>query len=408
MKYFGTDGIRGIYGEKLTENLAFNAGLAASRLFEICFVGTDTRPSGEPLAAALVSGLRSGGCKVKKVGILPTPALSLLSGKYGAGGIAVTASHNPPEYNGLKFFYKGYKLTSTCESIIEDNIDCPPAHIGGGSVGNYDGRSEYIDYLLDTAKSDLSGRKIAIDCSHGAASVVAKEVFERCGASVTALACDLDGEKINCGVGALHPENVLGTAPLCFAFDGDADRLAVTDNGVVDGDSLIHNLTCLLRPSGVVGTVMNNLALEVELRRLNIPFVRTAVGDKHISEAMRLYGYELGGEQSGHFIVSPATSGDALLSALLLGRLDELRRLELVPQREASVISDRRILEDERFTEEVKECRKKLLSGRLVVRMSGTEPKIRFMAEGENERTLEEVIERLSETTVSINKEFDL
>ncbi len=407
MKYFGTDGIRGIYGEELNRQLAYNVGLAASDLFDVCFVATDTRPSGEELASALISGLKGGGCAVRKVGILPTPAVAFLSGKYKSGGIIVTASHNPPSYNGLKLFYKGYKLSSGCESLIEYEIDCPPAHLGGGVESEFDGRNEYIEYLLGYA-SDLSGKHIAIDCAHGATFGVAKDVFLRCGAKVTALCCDGDGAKINCGVGALYPQNALGAAPMCFSFDGDGDRLAVCDSSVVDGDSVLYNLALMLSPSGVVGTVMNNTSLERELDKMNIPFIRTAVGDRHIGEAMRIHGYELGGEQSGHYIISPATSGDALLSALMVSRMDEIKRLDLVPCIERSVLSSGKVFSDERMNKAICEGKKMLSDGRLVVRMSGTEPKIRLMAQGENKGKLGIVIDELERTILSLNKEYGI
>lgn len=407
MKYFGTDGIRGIYKDELSEQLAYNAGLAASSLFDVCFVATDTRPSGEALSQALISGLRGGGCAVRRLGILPTPAVAFLSGKYGTGGIAITASHNPPSYNGLKFFYKGYKLSTGCESMLEDEIDCPPAHIGGGAKSDYDGRSEYIEHLL-TMASDLGGRHIAVDCAHGATFSVAQEVFERCGARVTAICCDDKGEQINCGVGALYPQHALGAAPLCFSFDGDGDRLAVCDSSVVDGDSVLYNLALMLSPSGVVGTVMNNMALEQALGKMNVPFIRTAVGDRYIGDAMRIHGYELGGEQSGHYIISPATSGDALLSALMVAKMDEIKRLDLIPCVEASIASSKQVFSDERFTSVVCECKKSLSKGRLVVRMSGTEPKIRLMAQGEEESKLSLAIGMLSETIISLNKEYGL
>lgn len=407
MKYFGTDGIRGIYGRELTEQLAYNAGLSASSLFDVCFVATDTRPSGEALSAALISGLKGGGCAVRKVGILPTPAVAFLSGKYKTGGIAVTASHNPPNYNGLKFFYKGYKLSTGCESMLEDEIDCPPAHVGGGMESEFDGRSEYIEHLLSFAP-DLGGKQIAVDCAHGATFGVAEEVFSRCGANVTAYNSDNRGIYINCGVGALHPEFVLGKAPLCFSFDGDGDRLAVCDDSVADGDSVLYNLALMLSPSGVVGTVMNNLALETALAALNVPFIRTAVGDRHISEAMRIHGFELGGEQSGHYIISPATSGDALLSALYVSKLSEIRRLDLVPCIERSIVSSKSVYSDARFSKMVCECKRSLCGGRLVVRMSGTEPKIRLMAQGDDEGKSASVIDALQNEILSLNKEYGI
>ncbi|MCH5164323.1 MAG: phosphoglucosamine mutase [Clostridiales bacterium] len=409
MKYFGTDGIRGVYGENLTDQLAYRAGLAASQFFSDCFVGMDTRSSGDALVAALSAGLMQGGCNVKIVGTVPTPAISFLAAKHNAGGIMVSASHNPPEYNGLKFFSsKGYKLTAFFESSIEEYIDKPPARVGGGKIISYkEGRDEYISWLIGMA-GDLSGKEIALDCAYGAAISVAEEVFTRCGANVKLYAAERDGDRINCGVGALYPEHIESkTTGLGFAFDGDADRLAVTCDGILDGDSVLYNLSLLLSPHGVAGTIMNNIALENELKRKGIEFIRTAVGDKNISEAMRRHRFTLGGEQSGHYIISPSVSGDALFASLMLSKMDDFVRLKLVPQKAASVEASPKVLYCEKFVRAKEECEKRLLGiGRLVVRMSGTEPKIRLMAECEDENLLSEIIDSLSETINICNKEL--
>ena len=409
MKYFGTDGIRGVYGENLTDRLAYRAGLAASQFFGDCFVGMDTRSSGEALVAALAAGLMQGGCNVKIVGIVPTPCISFLAARHGVGGIMVSASHNPPEYNGLKFFSsKGYKLTAFFESSIEEYIDKPPARVGGGNIIAYkEGRDEYINWLVGVI-GDLSGKEISLDCAHGAAITVAEEAFARCGANVKLYAAEKDGSKINCGVGALHPEHIASkTTGLGFAFDGDADRLAVTNGGILDGDSVLYNLSLLLSPRGVAGTVMNNIALENELKRKGVEFIRTAVGDKNISEAMRRHGFTLGGEQSGHYIISPSVSGDALFAALMLSKMDEFMRLKLVPQKVVSIESAPEVLSCAKFVRSREECEKRLLGiGRLVVRMSGTEPKIRLMAECEDVNLLNEIIGSLSETISICNKEL--
>lgn len=400
MKYFGTDGIRGIYGKNLTERLAYRAALGATQyLGGECFVAMDTRVSGEALCTAVVSGLTQGGCNVKFLGVLPTPAVSFLAAKYGAGGIMISASHNPPEYNGLKFFTpKGYKFSSYHESAVEEFIDHPPARIGGGTVTDYEqGKEEYIDYVTKNA-GDLSGKEVTLDCAFGAAACVAEEAFSRCGAKVRVLSGQCDGTKINCDVGALHPGFIAKYAQgLGFAFDGDADRLAVASGGEVDGDSVLYNLSILLNPVGVVGTILNNTALECALKERGISFIRTAVGDKNIGDAMRRYGFTLGGEQSGHFIISPSVSGDALKAALLLSGLNDIVRLRLVPQKGLSIRADKKILSDAKFIKIKEQCEKRIGDGRIVVRMSGTEPKIRLMAESKNEQLADEVISTLAQ-----------
>ncbi len=407
MKYFGTDGIRGIYGRDLTERLAYRAGLAASRFFVKCFVGTDTRTSGESLAAAVAEGLAQGGCDAMLTGVIPTPAVSFLAEKHGAGGIVVSASHNPPCYNGLKFFSPaGYKLTAYVESSIEECIDKPPPRVGGGSITVYNsGRDEYVSHLVGLCK--IERRRIALDCAYGAAATVARDVFEGCGASVEMYADSLDGEKINCGVGALYPQFVVERAAgkLGFSFDGDADRVVAVDGEVLDGDSTLFNLALILAPKGVVGTIMNNMALERALAERGIPFIRTAVGDKHIGEAMRRHRFSLGGEQSGHYIISPAVSGDGLFAALVLASRGNFERLDLVPQVEISVPASASVLTDPRFVAAKTSCEASL-HGRLIVRMSGTEPKIRIMAESENESMLHSVTDKLLDTILSIEKEI--
>ncbi len=407
MKYFGTDGIRGIYGETLTEELAFSAGLAAARFMGgDCFVGMDTRVSGEALLCAVTEGLIMGGCNVKNVGVVPTPAISFLAAKYDCGGIMVSASHNPPEYNGLKFFSPGgFKFTSRLESEVEKYIGSS-LDVGGGRKEDYkSGKEEYIEWV--TQGVDLGGREIALDCAYGAACAVAGEAFSRCGARVKLLASSYDGSRINCGVGALHPEFIQNAdCELGFSFDGDGDRLVAKSGEILDGDSLLFNLALLCKPRGVVGTIMNNMALETELRRRGVGFVRTAVGDKNISEAMRINKFTLGGEQSGHYIISPSVSGDALYAAMKLSQIERFIRLELVPQRAASIEAEPSVMFCPKFVKAKEACEKRLIGkGRLVVRMSGTEPKIRLMAECKDEKLLGEIITILSETINLCNKE---
>ncbi|MBE5730745.1 MAG: phosphoglucosamine mutase, partial [Clostridiales bacterium] len=220
-----------------------------------------------------------------------------------------------------------------------------------------------------------------------------------CGAKVRAVNDTPEGDKINCGVGALHPSFVASiTDGLGFAFDGDADRLAVTCGGEVDGDSVLYNLALTTKPRGVVGTVMNNGALERAFEGLGISFVRTAVGDKHISEEMVRQGFTLGGEQSGHYIISPAVSGDGILTALRLSTIEEFERLCLIPQRLESVSVSTSVLSSPRFLQAKAECEAAIGGGRLIIRPSGTEAKIRVMAEGEDGDLLDRIVDLLTAT----------
>ncbi|MBR2970203.1 MAG: phosphoglucosamine mutase [Clostridia bacterium] len=410
MKYFGTDGIRGVYGEKMTEALAYNAGLGFALAFGgDVIVGTDTRTSGEALSGAVISGLLRGGCRVKRVGIVPSPCVSFLAAKHRCGGIMVSASHNPPCYNGLKFFGgNGCKLTAEDEAQVEYFMDHPIMARGYGSQFEFgEGRQEYVDFLVSQG-GNLCGREVVLDCAFGAGSTVAAEAFLRCGAKVRAVNETPEGDKINCGVGALYPSFVASmTDGLGFAFDGDADRLAVTCGGEVDGDSVLYNLALLTKPRGVVGTIMNNGALECALGSLGIKFVRTAVGDKHISEEMARQGFTLGGEQSGHYIISPAVSGDGVLTALRLSAIEKFERLSLIPQRLESVSASAAVLFDHRFLRAKAECEATIGGGRLIVRASGTEAKIRVMAEGEDGNLLDRIVDLLT-TTIKLCEKGEL
>ena len=292
-KYFGTDGIRGKYGEKLDEQLAYKTGLAIGEIYgEGTFVvGRDTRISGEELESALVRGIAEMGGEALLLGILPTPAVAMLAIRHNAKcGIMISASHNPPEYNGIKVFDgNGVKLSEEQEGSVEYYIDNPPVRKGGGKVERREGaRREYIDYLVRTADADFRGLKVWLDCGYGAASTVAEEAFRRCGATVMVDNCKLRGEKINSGCGALYPEYVRNSMKgtdcrLGFAFDGDADRLSVVMDGeIIDGDTVLYNIASGMdiKDGIVVGTVLNNLALENKLRAEGRRLVRTPDGHR--------------------------------------------------------------------------------------------------------------------------------
>lgn len=418
-KYFGTDGIRGKYGDNLDGELAYKTGLAIAAYFGkgTCVVGRDTRVSGPEIQEALERGITEGGANVLNVGILPTPAVAHLAVANNAQcAIMISASHNPPEYNGIKVFdNSGVKLSEEQEGSIEYYIDNPITASGKGVVNTLDGaRESYIDYLVRTVDFDYKGLKIWLDCGYGAASTVAKEAFEKMGATVIIENYKLRGEKINSGCGALYPyyiqNSLKGTdCRLGFSFDGDADRLSVvTDGEIIDGDSVIYNIsrTIKLTDNVVVGTVLSNLALEKQLAKEGKRLIRTPVGDKYICDLMFKKGYNLGGEQSGHFIVYPqATTGDGIMSAMFYTKslfdgkkLSKPYKLQLCPQKAIAEYADPSIMCDKQMLNLIDEYTEKLAgTGRLIVRMSGTEPKVRVMCESSDPKVVDEVLARFKE-----------
>lgn len=413
-KYFGTDGIRGKYGEKLDEALAYKTGLALGEYFGAgkFAVGRDTRVSGEDLERGLVKGITDAGGEAVLLGILPTPAVAALTIKYGAKcGVMISASHNPPEYNGIKVFDRnGVKLTEEQEGSVEYYIDNAPDVRGGGKVTTKSGgKLEYVDYVVKTVNADFRGLKVWLDCGYGAASTVAEEAFRRSGATVNVDNCSLRGEKINSGCGALHPDYVRNSMKgtdcrLGFAFDGDADRLAVvTDGEILDGDTVLYNIQkgMDINRGTVVGTVLNNLALEKRLERDGRRLVRTPVGDKYICDLMFREGYNVGGEQSGHYIVFPAaTTGDGIMTAMFFakslykdGKLEAPEKLDLVPQKAIAEYADPSIMFDPKLRKLTEKAENELGgNGRIIVRYSGTEPKIRVMVEAYDPEKVDEIL----------------
>ena len=423
-KYFGTDGIRGKYGDKLDEQLAYKTGLALGEIYgEGTFVvGRDTRISGEELENALVRGIAEMGGEALLLGILPTPAVAMLAIRHNAKcGIMISASHNPPEYNGIKVFDgNGVKLGEEQEGSVEYYIDNSPVRKGGGKVERREGaRQDYIDYLVRTADADFRGLKVWLDCGYGAASTVAEEAFRRCGATVMVDNCKLRGEKINSGCGALYPEYVRNSMKgtdcrLGFAFDGDADRLSVVMDGeIIDGDTVLYNIASGMdiKDGIVVGTILNNLALENKLRAEGRRLVRTPVGDKYICDLMYHKGYNIGGEQSGHYIVYPAaTTGDGVMSAMFLakslyrgGSLKAVEKLQLVPQKAIAEYAAPAIMYDKGLLALVDKAEEELSGiGRIIVRMSGTEPKIRVMVECADPKLVDDILARFKKYINSV------
>jgi phosphoglucosamine mutase len=395
--WFGTDGVRGIVDEALTEELVEQLGRAATLWSGRgrVLVGRDTRESGPRLEAALRRGIVDAGGTAVLAGVLPTPAVALLSQDLG---LVVSASHNPPEYNGVKVFDReGHKLTDADELEIEARVGAPGP--GGGTIERAEDVVEsYVDHVLEPFGADLHGLRIAVDCANGAYSTIAPGVFETLGAEVTALAATPDGTNINAGCGAtdlsmLQAAVTSGGYDLGVAFDGDGDRmLAVDGNGdVVDGDGIVAICALAMGVDLVAVTSMTNLGFHRLMDEHGIRVVTTDVGDRYVLEALRREGGILGGEQSGHLIVLDGhVTGDGLAAALTLCRALGRRSLaeaasvmRRFPQAKGNVRVSR-LEVPEAVTREVERLNAELEGrGRVLVRPSGTEPVIRILAEAE-------------------------
>jgi phosphoglucosamine mutase len=397
--YFGTDGVRGIFGESLTPELVEKLGKAVALWSGRgrVFVGRDTRGSGFELEEALARGIASAGGSAVLAGILPTPAVALLALDVGA---VITASHNPPEYNGVKFFDRdGQKLSDETEEKIEALLDADAP--GGGEIDRVGVATDsYLEHIVERFGSDLTGVKIGVDCANGAYCEIAPEAFEQLGAEVVAIGDQPDGTNINTGCGAtnlaLLQETVLAHGlDLGIAFDGDGDRmLAVDEQGkTIDGDQIITILALHLGVDAVAVTVMSNLGLHRVLEEHGVRVYTTPVGDRYVLEALREHGALLGGEQSGHIIyLKDHVTGDGLASALLLcsalgGRTlsEAAGQMPVFPQIKENLPLPGRTL-PERLVEEVSRLNESLNGhGRVLVRRSGTEPVVRLLAEASTE-----------------------
>ncbi len=428
-RLFGTDGVRGVANKDLTNELAMQIGSAAATVLlkeakskkPTVIIGKDTRASGDMLEAALTAGLCSVGCNVLSVGVVPTPAIAYLVGEYECeAGIMISASHNPCEYNGIKIFQKtGYKLDDSIEdeieSIILDSSKSPDLKIGG-DVGNrlYSKTAvkDYINHVVSTAATRFDGLKIALDCANGSASVCAKEIFTALGAKCYMLSDTPDGTNINDGCGSTHPEELMrfvkdAGLDLGLAFDGDADRmLAVDENGeLVDGDKVIAICAKNMKEEGrlakdtAVVTVMSNMGFFKFCEDNGIKCAKTAVGDRYVLEKMLKDGYNIGGEQSGHVIfLDYATTGDGELSGVQLvqtvvksgKKLSELAKIMSVyPQVlinvKVSAEGKQKYNNDEYIIAATQKAEMELMGdGRVLVRVSGTEPLVRVMLEGKD------------------------
>ena len=397
-QFFGTDGVRGIVGDDLTAELVERLGNATTLWSKggRVFVGRDTRASGPELEEAFGRGVVAGGGNAVLAGVLPTPAVALLALDLG---IVVTASHNPPEYNGIKIFDRdGQKLSDAAEEEIEALLDADGP--GGGEIDRIGVATDsYLEHITERFGSDLSGLRLAVDCANGAYSAIAPKAFEQLGASVTAVAADPDGTNINLGCGAtdlsLLQRTVLeGDFDLGVAFDGDGDRMLAVDANAtpLDGDQILAILADHLKVDLVAVTVMTNYGFHRFAEERGIRVVTTDVGDRYVLEALRREGGLLGGEQSGHIIyLKDHVTGDGLAAALLLcaaigGRslAEAASVLPRYPQAKQNVrVSTKRIPDSLRA--EIERLNASLDgSGRILVRASGTEPVVRVLAEAEN------------------------
>ena len=434
-KYFGTDGIRGLTNAApMTAAMAMKVGMAAGAHFQRgdhrhrVVIGKDTRLSGYMLENALVAGFTSVGMDVTLFGPLPTPAIGMLTRSMRADlGVMISASHNPYADNGIKLFGPdGYKLSDTDELAIEALIDGEVPLAAAPDIGRArrieDARGRYIHFAKATFPDDLrlDGLKVVVDCANGAAYQVAPSALWELGAEVIAIGVTPNGKNINDQVGSTAPQTLSETvvasgAQIGIALDGDADRLIVVDETgrVIDGDQLMAVIAGgwaragKLKNGGLVATVMSNLGLERHMAAQGVRLVRTAVGDRYVLEAMRAQGYNVGGEQSGHIILTDyATTGDGLVAALqILAELvrsgqpasELLHRFDPLPQLLKNVrFKGGKPLEDATVQAVIADAEGELAGrGRLVIRPSGTEPVIRVMAEGEDAGQVEAVVARI-------------
>ncbi len=445
-RLFGTDGVRGVAGTELTIELATKLGQAGAYVLTkekshqpTIIVGCDTRISGGMLANALMAGICSVGANAVYVGVVPTPAVAYLTRLHKVdAGVVISASHNPMEFNGIKFFNgEGYKLSDELEdeiqALIENDMEDVNFPIGSG-IGKidyrFDIRDEYVEFEKKCVPVDLSGMKIVIDCAEGANHYTAVKTLTELGAELIAIHTEPDGTNINANCGSTHMEELMARvvaekAQIGIAFDGDADRmLAVDENGkLVDGDQIMaicakHMMDKgSLKQNTLVVTVMSNLGLTLMAKEHGIHLECTKVGDRYVLENMLENGYNIGGEQSGHVIfLDDNTTGDGLLSALHLLEvmvdtkkpLSELASImEVLPQAlvNAKVPNHKKnsYMEYPRIAEAIKELEKKFAGeGRVLIRPSGTEPLVRVMIEGKDQKVIDAEAKKLADLIMKV------
>ncbi|MEG0133576.1 MAG: phosphoglucosamine mutase [Clostridium sp.] len=439
-RMFGTDGVRGVANTELTAELAYNLGRAGAYVLTEgahkpkILVAKDTRLSGDMLEAALVAGILSVGAEAVVLGVIPTPAVAHLTREYGAdAGVMISASHNPVEYNGIKFFNnKGYKLSDELEDQIQSTIEngfigvpSPTGVALGRERVEVAALDDYIEFAKNTIASNLEGVKIALDCANGSAHKAAVEAFRDLGAEVYVINDNPDGTNINEKCGSTHPEELMDYVvkkgcQMGFAFDGDADRcLAVDEKGnLINGDFILALCANHLKELGrlkddtLVVTVMSNLGLDIACKKVGINLEKTKVGDRYVLEEMLEKGYVLGGEQSGHIIFLECnTTGDGLVTALQVASIVRRNKKTLselcsimreLPQVlvNATVPNEMKdiYLKDAEIIAEI-ERMEKLMDGkgRVLIRPSGTEPLVRVMLEGEDQEEIDKLAHNLAD-----------
>jgi len=438
-RMFGTDGVRGIANTELTARMAYDLGRAGAYVLTEgahkpkILVAKDTRLSGDMLESALIAGILSVGAEAVVLGVVPTPAVAYLTRKYGAdAGVMISASHNPVEYNGIKFFNdKGYKLSDELEDeiqrVIETDFEGVPSPIGtdlGRETIEVSALDDYIEFAEETIPYSLKGLKIALDCANGAAYKSSVKAFRELGADVFIINDNPDGTNINENCGSTHPEELMEyvvkkKCDMGFAFDGDADRcLAVDEKGnLINGDFILMLCAKYLKDIGklkdntLVVTVMSNLGLDIACKREGINLVKTSVGDRYVLEEMVKEKYVLGGEQSGHVIFLDYNStGDGLVTALQIAGIVKKKETPLselclimkeLPQvlANATIPNDKKdlYLTDAEIQGEIKKIEDTLNGvGRVLIRPSGTEPLVRVMLEGEDQEEIDKMAHGLA------------
>ena len=440
-RMFGTDGVRGVAGSELTIELATKLGQAGAYVLTkeqdhqaTIIVGCDTRISGGMLASALMAGICSVGANAIFVGVMPTPAIAYLTRKHKVdAGVVISASHNPMEFNGIKFFNgEGYKLSDELEDEIEALIKSKMKDVvlpTGSGIGKieyrFDLRDEYVEFMKKSVPVDLTGMKIVIDCAEGASHYTSVKALKDLGADLVAIHTEPDGTNINANCGSTHMDElkarvVYEKADIGLAFDGDADRmLAVDEKGeLVDGDQIMAICGCHMKKKGtlkkdtIVVTVMTNLGFTLMGQKEGINIEKTKVGDRYVLENMKENGYNIGGEQSGHVIfLDDNTTGDGLLSALhLLNVMVEEKKplselatvMEVLPQAlvNAKVPNHKKeaYMEYPEVADAIAKLEEKFKGeGRVLIRPSGTEPLVRVMIEGKNQEEIQADAEALAE-----------
>ena len=439
-RLFGTDGVRGVANSELTPELAFNLGkagayvLSKDRQRPVVLIAKDTRISGDMLEDAISAGILAMGGNVIKVGVLPTPAVAYLVRYFKAdAGVVISASHNPFEYNGIKFFNgEGFKLDDDIEDEIEDiilrNIDVN-SHITGDRLGRCleaeeDALALYAEFLKSTADVDLNGMKLVIDCANGASYKVAEMVFRDLGADVTAIHNEPNGMNINERCGSTHPAGlqrlVLSTgADIGLAFDGDADRLIAVDElgRIIDGDRMIYICAKMLKERNelpgnkVTATVMSNIGFHRAIENISCNVETAQVGDRYVLESMLKTGCVIGGEQSGHIIfLNHTTTGDGILSALQILKAVKASGVKpsvladevtIYPQvlKNAKIKNEnkKKYLTDPEISGEIQRLEEAMAGeGRVLIRPSGTEPLVRVMIEGKDIEYITKLAENLA------------